>query len=445
MSSRREKGTQRLEQEDLDMKKKLISAILCGMMAATMIPVGVMADESVTLNVTTTFAGNESNVELYQNTIKAWEDETGNKVEDASATSDETFKARVISDFETGAEPDVLFFFNGNDANPFVEAGKVVSIEDIRAEYPEYAANMKDDMIPASPADGVQYAVPFYGYWEGLYCNKTVLEAAGVEIPGADTTWEAFLEDCQKIKDAGYTPIATSLAKEPHYWFEFAIYNHDSAKTHTIVPEAVDDEAGAAWQAGLADIKDLYEKGFLSENTNTATADEVFQSFLEDKAAFYLDGSWKMGGIKEGTDNIDNFTVTYVPGNGDRKSTDIIGGLSSGWYISSKCWEDEAKRDAAVSLIESFINDETVSKFAGTATTALKNGVEIDESNLTNLEKDALAMLKDTTGITGAAQDLVTQDERAPIFDNMPQIVEGQTEIEEALEEVLEIIAENAE
>ena len=43
--------------------------------------------------------------------------------------------------------------------------------------YPEYASNMKDDMIPASPADGVQYAVPFYGYWEGLYVNKAVMEA----------------------------------------------------------------------------------------------------------------------------------------------------------------------------------------------------------------------------------------------------------------------------
>ena len=329
--------------------------------------------------------------------------------------------------------------------NPFVEAGKVVSIEDIRAEYPEYASNMKDDMIPASPADGVQYAVPFYGYWEGLYVNKAVMEAAGAEIPTADTTWDQFLETCQVIKNAGYTPIATSLAKEPHYWFEFAIYNHDSAKTHTTVPEAVDDAAGEAWQAGLADIKDLYEKGFLSENTNTATGDEVFQSFLEGKSAFYLDGSWKMGGIKEGTDDIDNFTVTYVPGNVDRKSTDIIGGLSSGWYISTKCWEDEAKRDAAVSLVEKFISDETVSAFAGTATTALKNGAEIDESSLTNLEKDALAMPKDTTGITGAVQDLVTQDERAPIFDNMPQIVEGQTEITDALQEMLDIIEENAE
>ena len=430
------------------MKKKILSALLCGIMATAAVSAGAVtasAEEGVSLNVTTTFAGTESNVELYQETIQNWEKETGNKVEDSSSTADETFKARVISDFETGAEPDVMFYFNGNDSNPFVEAGKVVPISEIREEYPEYADNMKDDMIPASPADGVQYAVPFYGYWEGLYCNKTVLEAAGVEVPGQETTWDQFLESCQKIKDAGYTPIAVSLAKEPHYWFEFSIFNHDSAKTHLTVPEAVDDEAGKAWQAGLEDLKELYEKGFLSENTNTATADEVFQSFLEGKSAFYVDGSWKMGGIKEGTDNIDNFTVTYVPGNGDRKSTDMVAGLSSGWYISRKCWEDEKKRDAAVDLIETFISDESVSKFAGTAPTALKNGVTIDESSLTSLEKDALAMLKGATAVTGAVQDLLTQDERSPIFDNMPQIVEGQTDITEAVQEVLGIVAENAE
>ena len=430
------------------MKKKILSALLCGIMATAAVSAGAVtasAEEGVSLNVTTTFAGTESNVELYQETIQNWEKETGNKVEDSSSTADETFKARVISDFETGAEPEVMFYFNGNDSNPFVEAGKVVPISEIREEYPEYADNMKDDMIPASPADGVQYAVPFYGYWEGLYCNKTVLEAAGVEVPGQETTWDQFLESCQKIKDAGYTPIAVSLAKEPHYWFEFSIFNHDSAKTHLTVPEAVDDEAGKAWQAGLEDLKELYEKGFLSENTNTATADEVFQSFLEGKSAFYVDGSWKMGGIKEGTDNIDNFTVTYVPGNGDRKSTDMVAGLSSGWYISRKCWEDEKKRDAAVDLIETFISDESVSKFAGTAPTALKNGVTIDESSLTSLEKDALAMLKGATAVTGAVQDLLTQDERSPIFDNMPQIVEGQTDITEAVQEVLDIVAENAE
>ena len=72
------------------------------------------------------------------------------------------------------------------------------------------------------------------------------------------------MEICQKIKDAGFTPIAASLAKEPHYWFEFAVYNHDTPATHASVPAALDDAAGKAWAAGLADIKDVFEKGYFS-------------------------------------------------------------------------------------------------------------------------------------------------------------------------------------
>lgn len=120
----------------------------------------------ITLNVTTTFAGEESNVQNYQDAVKRWEDKYGCSVADSSGSADETFKSRVISDFEAGAEPDVLFYFNGNDSNPFVEAGKVVTIDEIRSVYPDYASNMKDEMIPACPADNKKYAVPFYGYWK---------------------------------------------------------------------------------------------------------------------------------------------------------------------------------------------------------------------------------------------------------------------------------------
>ena len=104
----------------------------------------------VELNVTTTFAGEDGNAQNFKSAVDAWCAETGNTVSDTSATSDETFKTRVITDFETGSEPDVLFFFNGADANSFIEAGKVVSINDIRAEYPDYASNMNDDLIADS-------------------------------------------------------------------------------------------------------------------------------------------------------------------------------------------------------------------------------------------------------------------------------------------------------
>ncbi len=103
---------------------------------------------------------------------------------DTSATSDVTFKTRVITYFETGSEPDVLFFFNGADANSFIEAGKVVSIDEIRKEYPDYAGNMNDDLITASLVDGKKYAVPVNGFWEAMFVNTEVLDAAGVSMPG---------------------------------------------------------------------------------------------------------------------------------------------------------------------------------------------------------------------------------------------------------------------
>lgn len=394
----------------------------------------------VTLNVTTTYAGEDTNAANYQEAIAAWQEETGNTLNDASGSATETFKARVISDFEMGSEPDILFYFNGVDSNPFVEAGKVVSIDEIRQTYPDYATNMKDGMLGASPVDGKNYSVPVNGYWEGLFVNKAVCEAAGVDIPGADTTWDEFMDICQQIKDAGYTPIATSFAEIPHYWFEFCIYNYLTPATHNIVPGSVDDEHGKAWVDGIGDMKLLYEKGFLPENTLSATDGETFQLFVDGKAAFLIDGSWKVGGIEGATDDIDNFTVTYVPGKNNRKTTDIIGGLSSGWYITRKAWDDPEKQKVCVEFISYMTSDEMVSKFASVSATALNKGTQVDESQLSSLAIAGLDFVKGATGMTGAVQDQVTQEQRVPVFNGMPDIVTGKKDIVEAVQELLDLV-----
>lgn len=400
------------------------------------------APKNVTLNVTTTFAGNDSNVKNYGDAVKAWEAATGNKVNDSSATSDETFKTRVLTDFEVGTEPDVLFYFNGVDSNSIVEAGKVVSIEDIRAEYPDYASNMKDAMLGASPVDGKNYSVPVNGYWEGLFVNKTVLEAAGVPVPDANTTWDQFLDICQQIKDKGYTPIAASLAEIPHYWFEYAIFNQLDITSHSVLPKSADDKNGQAWVNGLTDIKTLYDKGFYPDNTLTAKDDETVQMFIDGKAAFLIDGSWKVGGIESLTDKVENFTVTYIPGKGDRKTTDIVSGLSSGYYITKKAWDDPDKRAAAVDFITYMTSDEMVSKFAQYSANALKNGVKVDESALSNLAKDGIAFAKGATGMTSAVQDQIPPECRVPVFDGMPNLVTGKVQIKDAVQEVLDLLAE---
>jgi len=423
------------------MKKKM-ALVLAGMMTlSTVSALPVMAD-GVTLSVTTTYAGEDSNAQNYKDSVAEWEAETGNKVDDSSATSDEAFKSRIIMDFEAGSEPDVLFFFNGVDANQFVEQGKVVSIDEIREAYPDYAGNMKDDLLGASPVDGVNYSVPVNGYWEGMFVNKEVLEAAGVEVPTADTTWDDFLAACEAIKAAGYTPIAASLQEIPHYWFEYAIYNFQDPETHNTVPGSVDDEYGKAWVDGLNDIKALYEAGYFPENTLTATDAETFQLFTGDKAAFLIDGSWKIGGIAEAVDDIENFTVVNVPGKGNRKTTDEIGGLSMGYYITRKAWEDEEKRDAAVSFVSHMTSDEVVSRFAGVSATALKEGAAPDTSEFNSLQIDALDYTASFTGISPAVQDNLSAAAREPIFADMASIVNGDVDAADAVAAVLEANAE---
>ena len=83
------------------------------------------AKEPVTLNVVTSYGGDDGNRKNFEAAVKSYEEETGNKVNDGSATSNEEWKAKVLTDFETGSEPDVLFFFTNADAEPFISAGKV--------------------------------------------------------------------------------------------------------------------------------------------------------------------------------------------------------------------------------------------------------------------------------------------------------------------------------
>ena len=464
--------------------RKPLALMLAGLMAVSMVGCGSNGDAAsssdnkdkadsgkVTLKVTTTYAGEDTNAGNYKDDLKtyektftltikanpyteeelqkyaedykdacaAWTKETGNKIEDSSATSDETFKSRVITDFETGSEPDVLFFFNGVDSNQFVEQGKVVSIDEIRQEYPDYASNMKDDMLGASPVDGKNYSVPVNGYWEGLFVNKDVLKEAGVEAPTADTTWDEFMTMCETIKKAGYTPIAASLQEIPHYWFEYTIFNFQDVATHSTLPKSADDEYGKAWVNGINDIKDLYEKGYFPDNTLTASDSETFELFTSDKAAFLIDGSWKVGGIEEAVDDIDNYTVTYVPGKGNRKSTDLIGGLSSGYYITKKCWDDPEKRAAAVDFIEYMTSDEMVSKFAGSSATALKNGATVDADSMSSLANAGVELCAGATGISPAVQDSLSTAAKDPIFAGMADIVQGNTKVAAAVDEALTI------
>ena len=256
-------------------------------------------------------------------------------------------------------------------------------------------------------------------------------------------------------REAGYSPIAAALGNIPHYWWEYAIFNHNTPANHCDIPETVDDAQGQSWVAGINDIKDLYEKEYFPKNTLSATDDDTFLAFTEDKAAFLIDGSWKVGGIAGACqsdpndpatldkEKLDKFTVTYVPGQGDRKATDLIGGLSMGYYITKKAWDDPEKRDAAVNFVEYMTSNEIVPIFAQHTASALKEAPEVDQSQFNSLQVKAMDMMSGVTSLTPAVQDIFQGECRTSTFDGMPQIVTGKVSAEDAVKEGLEIYHAN--
>lgn len=423
--------------------RKLFVALLAFVLAMGVLP-ACDSDKPVTITVVSMFYENSAadkdyNRDNFVNAYTAFEQSTGHTVKDVSTKSGETWKKKVNDDFKNGSDPDVLYFFTGADAEEFVKAGKVVPIRDIQRSYPDYAANMRSALLPVTAGD--KYAVPVSGYWEGLYVNKKVLTECGVDFPGANYTWEQFLLDCAKIKGAGKIPISCALGMYPHYIFEYFTFNNGDMGNHLTLPAAENDAAFDKWTAGLEDIKELYEAGYFHEDALAADDDdkatEIDLLMTQNEAAFMIDGSWKASFFQNNAEDIEDFMVTFVPSKGEgRKTTELIGGLSMGYYITKKAWNDRAKRKACVDFVMHMTSDEVVTSFGALSITALKGGIKPPD-NPDALVTSILKMTNDYTGVMEAVQDLLDRDKRTELFAAIKDILAGSMSAEDAVRKVL--------
>ena len=310
----------------------------------------------VTLKTVSMFGGTDPNAPIYEEINKNFMAENAYiTVEDNSQVSDEEWKATVAADFSVGNEPDVLQFFTDATANTIIATDKFVTMDEIKAEYPEYAKDTLDAAMAAvTNTDGVSRAVPTTGYWEGLYCNKDLFDQYGLELP---TDWASLTEAISVFNENDIIPIACSLNNVPHYWIEFLMLYAAGEEGYKTVPETAPQD----WVTGLNTFKTLRDLGAFPEDTDTVDDAYVGQLFKDKKAAMQLDGSWYLGGVTE----TDNTVVIPFPGIENQKAATgaLVGGMSSGFYITKKAWEDPDKRDAAVKFVMAHTNKESVQKY----------------------------------------------------------------------------------
>ena len=113
----------------------------------------------------------------------------------------------------------------------------------------------------------------------------------------------------------------------------------------------------------------------------------------------------------------------WQPAQRDASASEAIGGISMGYFITKKAWDDPAKRAAAVAFVEHMTSDDVLSTFVTTEVTALVNGAS--PAGLNALQQSAADANANITGIVGAVQDTITSEAKTDLFGNVQNVVTG--------------------
>lgn len=290
------------------MKKKVISALLCAAMVATMlVGCGGSSNDSKSsggdgkkLVYWAMWSKDEPQAKVIQDAIAKYTEDTGVEV-------DVQFKGR--SGQREGLQPALdakqtidLFDEDVNRVNG--SWGKyLLDLEDVAKDYEsEHGNETLFKIARAAYEDGTLHSIPYQPSIFGFFYNKTLFDKAGIkEVP---TTWDELDAVCAKLKDAGITPITADDAYMTSFiGYHLARYIGQDGVKSLVTGEEVNGQ-NVTWDdervlAAAQSFADFAKKGYFSKNiaTNVYPAGQN-QEFAPGEAAIIICGSWLPNEIK---------------------------------------------------------------------------------------------------------------------------------------------------
>lgn len=173
----------------------------------------------------------------------------------------------------------------------------LLDLEELAAAN-DYEATANAGLIAScrEVAGGTLKSIPYQPNVFAFFYNEAIFEEAGVtEVPA---TWSEFLDVCQKIKDAGYTPITNDNAYISSMFGYHMSRLIGEAATEEIVKNG-DWDNEAVLKTAQA-YEELASKGYFSETieSNQWPAGQNTELAMG-TAAMYLNGSWLPNEVKD--------------------------------------------------------------------------------------------------------------------------------------------------
>lgn len=223
-----------------------------------------------------------------------------------------------------GAGPDV-FWMNGPNFQLYAANGQLEPLDVKTADYPE-------SLVELYSFDGKTYGAPKDFDTIGVWYNKELFDAAGVEYPAADWTWADYHATAAALTDPakGVWGSAAKLNDQSGYYNTVAqaggyVIDSEGSKSGWASPEA---------QAGIDFWIDQIKAG-VSPNQQQMTDTHVNDMFTSGKIAMYWDGSWNASLYAQNEVIGDKLDVAPLPA-GAAGNMSVVHGISNVVNAASK-------------------------------------------------------------------------------------------------------------
>ena len=344
------------------MKRKLLAAILCASMAFASLA-GCGSDEAAktpdapvsetkTEQTAAPAASEEaapaaevSNLEgeihyaYWQATMTPYLEECKKNFEAANPgvtiVLEETAWGEYWTKLETAASGGAIadvFHLNGPNISKYASAGVAAPIDDLVAASSLDLANYPQGLFDLYTVDGKFYGIPMDYDTIGLWYNKELFDAAGMDYPNENWTWDDVKAAAAALTDpsTGVYGIAAGYADQAGFYntvpmFGGYIVNDDKTKSGFSLPET---------RAGIKCWVDLMEAGY-SPSQASITENPDYQQFMAGKIAMLFAGDWYAATFVTDDSFKTKCDCTYIPTvNGKRVS--VIHGKANCISASTK-------------------------------------------------------------------------------------------------------------
>ena len=175
--------------------KKMLSVLLAAIMMISLLAVPALADEAKVLTVVTWDATTTPYLIAQKEAFEA--SHPGVTIEYVDVDAGD-YPVKVGTMLSGGDKSDVVMIKEVDQVINWQAQGFASSLADYVKDYD--MSGFKGTEVNYA-VDGVQYAIPFRSDFWVLYYNKDLFDAAGVEYPTNDMTWDAYAELAKKMTD----------------------------------------------------------------------------------------------------------------------------------------------------------------------------------------------------------------------------------------------------